>query len=649
MICIPQTFRLAAASLAMLASAACADRNPAAAPPAQSPGPAPLGALRCTVDVRAGTLACRAAQPDAAPGVRGAVLGGQGLNVRLASSGTSYDAATEILRSDVTVENLTTQMLGTADGHLPDPAGVRVFFAAGPDVTSGSGSVSVENADGIDAFTASGQPYFRYAGILAPGDTTAPKEWRFAVQPTVSTFSFTVYVAAPVAHEGGWVSLTPLAPAMKPGATLRMSAVVRNVAGRVVPGAKVAWSVTGTDPDATIDSTGLLTARQDGGILVVAAATTFDTATVTVFVMSTPYLPPTIASVQVDPALVDDDGLDSVTVRVAASDPNGVTSVSMSLVPPGGPSVAQNCTTTTPVTGTPTAGVFACRFGFAPGSSGGVWRVGEVRATSPYTSRFLQDYDQRFAGASTSVYVRGPVSDYIAPTLLDFTFSPDSVRTVLDTVSIDVTVADADTGVASVRTDFSAGGAPPTIGCVTTQRISGTIHNGVFRCRMAVPGFVSNTQLTVLSVQVRDRNNNVTERSGYDLEFAGYPVLLRLQPDTITPVITAFSFSPSTVKADGVDSVVVSLSATDTAWTGVRLLEAGFRQVGSMLERNCINAFVPATSRTVRCALRFNSLEPGQWRLLYLRATDNAGATRTMDATAAQAAGWPVDLTVTPP
>ncbi len=642
-----RTLRLAAASsLAALVLAACADRNPAAPPPGQAPSPAqPYGALRCAVDVRAGTLACRAAQPEGAPGVRGAVLGGQGLNVRLASSGTSYDAGTEILRSEVTVENLTSQMLGSTDGYLPDPAGVRVFFASGPDVTAGSGSVAVENADGIDAFTASGQPFFRYAGILAPGDTTAPREWRFAVSPTVSTFSFTVYVAAPVVHEGGWVSLTPLAPTMKPGGTLRLSAVVRNVAGRVVPGAKVAWSVSSNDTTATVDSTGLLTVHENG-FAVVTAATASDTSTVTVNVMDPPYQPPAIAAVEITPGPVEDDGVDSVTVRVAASDPAGLTSVYVTLVAPGGRESPRTCTRTTPESGTLNAGVFACRFGFAPGSPGGVWRIGEVGANGHYYPRVLHDFDLLYAGAPTGVYVRGPLSDYIPPTVLDFTFAPDSVRTVLDTVNIDVTVADADTGVASVQTTFSAAGGP-TVGCITSHPFSGTLHDGVFRCRLALPGFVSSTEMDVVSVQVRDRNNNLLEVT--DLEYLGYRRRLNVKPDTIRPLITAFSFSPGTVTANGVDSVTVSLSATDTAWTGVRVLEARFRQVGSMLERNCIRAFTPGTSRTVTCALRFSSLEVGTWRLLYLRATDQANATRTLDAAAAQAAGWPVELVVTPP
>jgi hypothetical protein len=126
-----------------LAAAACTDRDPAGPAPAL-PASA-LSMMTCTVSVRAGTLQCDA--PGAGPGVSAAVLGGQGVNVRLASSGMAYDGDS-IFRMDVTVENLTEQALGTADGVTPSADGVRVFFHSGPTATAGEGTVAVANADG---------------------------------------------------------------------------------------------------------------------------------------------------------------------------------------------------------------------------------------------------------------------------------------------------------------------------------------------------------------------------------------------------------------------------------------------------------------------------------------------------------------------
>jgi hypothetical protein len=182
------------------AAAACTDRNPAGlrqSPPETVPPPV-HATLQCQIDVRAQALTCGRGAPATASGVSAAIIGGQGMHVRLASSGTSYDSATAVFRTNVTVENLLTQALGTTDGTSASPEGVRVFFHSGPVATEGAGDVSVSNADGEAIFTTAAQPYFQYAGPLAPGDTTAPREWRFDVPPAVVRFAFTVFVAAPV-------------------------------------------------------------------------------------------------------------------------------------------------------------------------------------------------------------------------------------------------------------------------------------------------------------------------------------------------------------------------------------------------------------------------------------------------------------------
>ncbi|HEX8907230.1 MAG TPA: hypothetical protein VF771_20425, partial [Longimicrobiaceae bacterium] len=62
----------------------------------------------------------------------------------------------------------------------------------------GSGVVTVKNADGTDIFTSSEQPYFYYAGALAPGATTAARRWVFSVPKTALTFSFTLLVSTPI-------------------------------------------------------------------------------------------------------------------------------------------------------------------------------------------------------------------------------------------------------------------------------------------------------------------------------------------------------------------------------------------------------------------------------------------------------------------
>jgi len=648
------TVRLRAAFCGvLLAAAACVDSNPAAAPgPIAAPAES-HGALSCAVDVRASTLACRPARPETAAGARTTILGGQGVNVRLASSGTAYDAGAGILRSDVTVENLASQMLGTADGLLPDPAGVRVFFASGPTVTAGTGSVTVESADGTETFTQGGQSYIRYPGILAPGDTTAPKEWRFAVPSTVVSFAFTVYVAAPVLREEGWVSLTPVAPSMRVGQSLRLNAVVRSVTGEPVAGAKVTWTVSSDGIRATVDSTGRVTAHevlfgQDGVILDVTATSGGRRGVVRVYVSAAggDHDAPSIAAVDVSPTLVDNDGVDSVTVSVAVSEPRGMESVQVEFEPFITGQEPRRCTSGAPASGTRTAGVFSCRIGFPAGSPGGVWQLRLVTARGYESIRQLTHLELDAAGVRSTIYVRGPLFDYILPALTSFTFSPDSVGVVTDTLTIDVGAADADSGVAEVMTVFSDGAGGPSQGCNTRVLRSGTRHDGVFRCRMLVPAFIRSERLEA-RVLIKDGNGNLAEVTRDELASRGFPWQLKVQPDTTVPVITAFSFPPDTVAADGVEAVSVTATARD-APAGVREMEVQFRRVSDSLPQRCIANTPPATSRTFQCDLHFPYGYAGAWRLDYLRVSDSAGHVASLDAAQAQAAGYRTELTVRP-
>ncbi|HYW13064.1 MAG TPA: lamin tail domain-containing protein [Longimicrobium sp.] len=127
------------------------------------------------------------------------IIGGQNVYVKLRSSNNSYNSTTQIFQFDVTVENLLNEAMGTPDGIVPDPEGIRVFFHSGPTVTSGTGSVSVVNPDGFATFTAAGQPYYTYSEILAKNDTSAAKTWQFSMPPTV-TIAFQVLVETDVQY-----------------------------------------------------------------------------------------------------------------------------------------------------------------------------------------------------------------------------------------------------------------------------------------------------------------------------------------------------------------------------------------------------------------------------------------------------------------
>jgi Tol biopolymer transport system component len=58
--------------------------------------------------------------------------------------------------------------------------------------------VSVKNADGSDIFTGVDQPYFWYRQILPYKAVSSVKRWQWLMPPTVSSFSFKVYVSTPL-------------------------------------------------------------------------------------------------------------------------------------------------------------------------------------------------------------------------------------------------------------------------------------------------------------------------------------------------------------------------------------------------------------------------------------------------------------------
>jgi hypothetical protein len=195
----PRFRRACCAAALPLLAAACTDRTLTL--PAEAPAPQAVRVAECRVDVAAQTMVCTATRPAGTAARADKFLGNQDVYVRLSSSGTSYDSGTEILSSNVTLQNLVRKTIGTTDGSTVSP--VRVFFSQIPVVTSGTGSVSVANPDGFDAFTASNQPYFSYAEILTPYRISSAHTWQFNVPSTVGSFVFGVFVSSPMVDYTG--------------------------------------------------------------------------------------------------------------------------------------------------------------------------------------------------------------------------------------------------------------------------------------------------------------------------------------------------------------------------------------------------------------------------------------------------------------
>ncbi|HEX5726413.1 MAG TPA: hypothetical protein VFX98_13150 [Longimicrobiaceae bacterium] len=257
-----------AAVLALLvAAAACTDRGGSPLGP-EPPGGEPVEpdksltfAVQCTSNVAARSVTC--APPPASSGAAAGdiIVGSQGTYVQVTTSNVAYNGGTGQFTFDMTLQNLIEQPIGTTDGTVAHPAGNRVFLHSGPTVTSGAGVAAVF-PDGFGTFTAAGQPYYAYVGMLAQSQVSATRSWTFIISPTVLTFDFTLYVSAPVEYPDGYITLDGQLPGyaygnLHPGDTEALAAVIKTAVGTPVAGTVTFGT---TDPlCATVDGGGVVT------------------------------------------------------------------------------------------------------------------------------------------------------------------------------------------------------------------------------------------------------------------------------------------------------------------------------------------------------------------------------------------------------
>jgi len=220
--------RYAALPLVAAALAACRDMPPTG--PSNSTPHYLVSALDCTatresIDCQEKGIGVSSSIQDAAAQARAGgghvqagvsaqvILGGQGYYVMLKSTNVQLVGTT--LSANVTVQNLTNQPFGTADGSTADANGVRVFFFTGPTVTGGAGPVTVANPDGTALFLASGETYFQWpngnnSGAIIPSNgTTVIRLWQFNVPSSSTTFVFSVFVATRVPNESVGAVIVP--------------------------------------------------------------------------------------------------------------------------------------------------------------------------------------------------------------------------------------------------------------------------------------------------------------------------------------------------------------------------------------------------------------------------------------------------------
>jgi hypothetical protein len=226
--------------------------------------------LSCTGDVKAKSITCVQLKPDAGGASADVIIGGpNNLYVKVTSANVDYSAPAQQLTFDVTVRNLIGQPIGTTNGVALDPAGVRIFFLNGVNVTSGAGAVTIV-ADGTGTFTHAGQEYYQYSTVLDPLEVSAPKTWTLQMPPSVNTFQFELAVSTAVEYPNGYVDVTGNT-SVRSGLTRQLTATVYDYLGNIVaaPG-PITWGTA--DPLlATVSSTGLLKGLRAGTVEVTAS------------------------------------------------------------------------------------------------------------------------------------------------------------------------------------------------------------------------------------------------------------------------------------------------------------------------------------------------------------------------------------------
>jgi hypothetical protein len=106
------------------------------------------------------------------------------------------------------------------------------------------------------------------------------------------------------------------------------------------------------------------------------------------------------------------------------------------------------------------------------------------------------------------------------------------------------------------------------------------------------------------------------------------------------------------VAGNGADSVSVTLTATEPAGeSGVWFMDLVFERVSNTAEsRRClVNGTTAQFTRTLTCRQAFAAGDAGEWRVRYIRAIDYMNNTRLLRTPALQEAGYPTQLTITPP
>jgi hypothetical protein len=267
------------AGLSLLAAAAilaaCSDKSdPLVRLPETAVQPTTSAAayLRCSADVRAGTVSCREVAPQS--GFSGALASHyiylQSAPHALLATNDHAASSTEV-SFDAQVVNLVPQPIGTDDGVTLHSRGVRVFFWSNPWVTDGTGSVSVSEPSTTGSFTGSNQKYHQWNEVIQSQDTSvAEKHYVFSLSGTVNSFDFMLGISTNM-QWGAITVASSAAETIAVGDSVDLDAARVNALGDTMALSSITWA-SDNAAVATVGSTsGMVTGVSAGAANIIAS------------------------------------------------------------------------------------------------------------------------------------------------------------------------------------------------------------------------------------------------------------------------------------------------------------------------------------------------------------------------------------------
>jgi hypothetical protein len=315
------------------------------------------------------------------------------------------------------------------------------------------------------------------------------------------------------------------------GDTVRYLAAVRNADGTAVNG-KVRWASL-NPAIATVDSTGLVTARRPGRVEIAATSQgAGGSAFVTVLGDGTDgsvdQTPPKVTGVVLSADSVDiaaGDTIVDITVTITDAG-SGVLGGAIFLFSPFLPGNrndyhARHCTLgrTDPVANPAS---WTCRITFSPHNVGGRWHIQMRISDRGGNERMLDGEKLEASGMRGVIKVANANPDLTAPTVSGISIAPDSINltTATDTViTVSMTAADAAAGVEWALIIFSSPGSADRPLCYAGHSLPfDTPTNQVtLSCKVALPRTLAAGTYTIESVDVHDRVGNTASMEKTDL------------------------------------------------------------------------------------------------------------------------------------